>query len=87
MYFKSGEKACTGLNLKAISEGTGKVVKRVGVWGNPKAISGGTGKVVKRVGVWGNLKAKSGGMGKDFRILTSTSLVSLLGRPKCFNFF
>ena len=44
MYFKSGEKACTGLNLKAISEGTGKVVKRVGVWGNPKAISGDMGK-------------------------------------------
>jgi hypothetical protein len=38
VYFKSGEKACTGLNLKAISEGTGKVVKRVGVWGNPKAM-------------------------------------------------
>jgi len=44
VYFKSGEKACTGLNLKAISEGTGKVVKRVGVWGNPKAISGDMGK-------------------------------------------
>jgi hypothetical protein len=44
VYFKSGEKACTGLNLKAISEGTGKVVKRVGVWGNPKPISGDMGK-------------------------------------------
>ena len=49
VYFKSGEKACTGLNLKAISEGTGKVVKRVGVWGNLKAKSGGMGKDFRKI--------------------------------------
>jgi hypothetical protein len=57
MYFKSGEKACTGLNLKAISEGTGKVVKRVGVWGNPKAISGDMGKDFRNMNLRNSNKA------------------------------
>jgi hypothetical protein len=56
-YFKTGKKACTGLNPKAISGGTGKVVKRVGVWGNLKAKSGGMGKdfrlFIYAFSIWG----------------------------------